>query len=191
MAMERLKLLLKNLGEFSEEEVDLTVSNLRSRSCKKGTTLIEEGKISQTIFYISSGFMRTYQLVDGTEKTINFVSANQFVASTNGLMANAPSDEFIETITDAEIIYLDAEKLEYLKHSVPKISFLMNKLFKEILDCKERRIRDFITLNSTERYRLFVEQNPELMKVVSINYLASYLGVAPETISRIRSKIIF
>jgi len=189
--MEKLKYILKNIGNFSEEELELTLSNLTSQKCIKGTSLVKEGRTSKSIFFIAEGFVRTYQLVDGRDKTISFGKPNQFVASINGLLSNSPSDEYIETITPAEIIFLDSEKLEYLKHTIPKISFLMNKMFKEILDCKERRIKDFINLNATERYRLFVNQNPELIKVVSINHLASYLGAAPETISRVRSKIIF
>ena len=189
--MERLKYLLKNIGDFSDEEMRLTMSNISSQEYTKGHSLVKEGTISKSIFYINEGFVRTYQLIDGREKTISFGKPGQFIASINGLVSNSPSDENIETITPTEIITLDSEKLEYLKHRIPKIAFLTNKLFKEILDCKEKRIKDFINLNATERYRFFVMNNPDLAKVVSINHLASYLGAAPETISRVRSKIIF
>ncbi len=189
--MKRLEGILRNLGNFSEEECQLTLSNVRLETHKKGTALVKEGKISKNIFFIASGYMRTYQLIDGRDKTISFGKPGQFMASTNGLVSNSPSDEYIETVSDVEVMSLDAEKLEYLQHSIPKISFLINIMLKEILECKEERIKDFINLNATDRYRLFVEHIPDLIKVVSINHLASYLGTAPETLSRIRSKIIF
>jgi len=189
--MDKLIGILKNLGKFTDEEIKVTTSNLNIHQLEKGEILEKEGSFSNKIYFISEGFLRTYQLIDGNDKTISFGKPKQFIAPSFGLGIGVPSEENIESISTAEVISLDAEKLEYLKHSIPKISFLMNIMYKEILDCKESRIKNFINLNSTERYRFFVENHPEIMQVVSINHLASYLGVAPETISRIRSKIIF
>ena len=188
--MEQLEEMLTKIGDFKQEEVNLVLNNVTERLIPKGTILIREGQFSKQIFFILAGYLRTYQLVDGKDKSISFGQPRQFIVASN-MFSDLPAEENIESITEAKVVSLDAEKLDYLKHRIPKISFLMNQLFQEVLDCKERRIKDFIHLSSTERYRNFVLHHPELLKVVSINHLSSYLGVAPETISRIRGKIIF
>lgn len=189
--MQNLIGLLQGTGYFDEAAITKITSTLKVESVKKGTTLIRDGQYFNKVIFLSEGYIRTYQLHDGRERTMSFGKPLQFVGSLIGFTTGLAADEYMETITPAEIIIIDSERLDYLKCEIPQIAFLTNDSLKHMLECKENRIRDFISKTAKERYRSFSTSYPELMKVVSINHLSSFLGVAPETISRIRSEVIF
>lgn len=189
--MQSLIQVLQHLGGLNDSEIEKVIAISTETEYNKKTIFIKDGEVKRKLYFIVDGFIRTYQLKDGKEKTISFGKPNQFVTSVNILFGENPSDEYLETITDAQLIAIDFEGLEKLKLSIPKIAFLMNRLLQEMMLTKENRLRNFICNSALERYKSFMSTEPELMKVVTVNQLSSHLGVEPESLSRLRKKIIF
>ncbi len=183
--------VLSQIQSIEKDRINWILNAVENQQFEKGTILQREGSIKNKIFFVSHGYLRTFQNIDGKLRTINFAKPGMFVTSSLASNFSEKSQESIETISKARITSLTTEKFEQLIIKIPQLSFLMNKVLQEVLECKERRIRQFINFDSRDRYKWFVEHNPELARVVSVNHLSSYLGVAPETISRIRAKVIF
>lgn len=188
--MQNLQNLLQST-QLSSTHLQKILQYITSHHYTKNEHLLQEGQTAKQVYFIESGYLRTYEIVDGWEKTMNFGKPQRFLTSLDSYSLGIPSKESIQAITDCHILQLSKVDLEELSREIPQLAQLQSWVFQEILRCKEERMRGFIQLKASERYKQFVVNNPDLVQVVSVNHLASYLGIAPETLSRIRSKVIF
>lgn len=189
--MNMLLNLLQSTTSLTQNNLQKISAHLTFLNYSKNEYLLKEGQIAKHLYFIETGYLRSYEIVNGLEKTMNFGKPQRFMTHLESFTLGCPSDESIQAITDCEIVQLSKNKLEELSREIPPLIQLQNWVFQEILRCKEERLKGFIQQKAIDRYKNFVRQNPELAQVVSVNHLASYIGVAPETLSRIRSKVIF
>lgn len=157
---------------------------------KKGTVLINEGEISSSAFFINSGYLRYYKINSaGEEITIHLFSSGDFAASFNSFVCNTKSKEILHTLSDAELLIITKSDLDELYLSGTKWQIFGRKLMEKFLLEKENRIIDQISLTAKERYIKLLQTKPALIQNVPIQYLASFIGIKPESLSRIRKQI--
>jgi CRP-like cAMP-binding protein len=156
---------------------------------KSGDFLLRQGKVSKNIAFIEKGLLRLYYLNDGKEVTNCFCRENTITTSYKSLITQKESDMSIQAIEDTKLIILSYDALQELFRKDlfwQQVGRLAAENEFIISESHNRFLKD---LSATERYLQILNKDKELIQRVPLNYLASYLQIAPETLSRIRKKI--
>lgn len=157
----------------------------------KNTIVERAGKIPKYQYFIVSGIMRNFQIDDsGYEITADINNGSRFFTSYNHFVNRTISNENIECITECSLLRIKRDDVDILYSQsiiLQKYTILpLQKVFEE----ERERIMELTTLTASERYLKFIDKNPNVIKSVPLQYIASYLGIKPETISRIRRNLI-
>lgn len=154
------------------------------------TRLLTSGQVEHYIYYISEGIVKGYQNIDGKIVVQHLVAENNVFTSLDSFTSETPSLDYFETVTDCKLLKISKSNFTHLMHATTFWSRLVKDITETHLSCKIERTRDFQTLTAKERYTKFLKQNPVLARRLSIDTIASFLGVAPQSLSRIRKQLI-
>ena len=188
--IEKLLNYLEKHTRLSEQEKEMVRSLFPVQTFEKGSLLLKEGEISRAFYFNLSGCVRLYYTVDGEEKTAFFYSEDQFISSYESFTGQAPAKHSLQCIEDCSLVIISAEHAHQLLNFSPKFDFLARVIMEEELSLYQKILATFITLNPEQRYLNFMENYPELLQRIPQHYLATYLGVKPESLSRIRKRIL-
>ncbi len=187
--MEALNNHLQNFPHFSPVLFEQLAPCLSVKHLEEGEYFLREGKVCKQIGFIETGIVRLYYLNDGKETTKCFCKENSFTCSFQSMLTQQESDVAIQAIEPTKLIVLSYDSLQklYAKDLFwQQVGRMVAEAEYMISDSHQRFLRD---LSATERYVQILENDEELLQRVPLNYLATYLQVAPETLSRIRKKI--
>jgi CRP-like cAMP-binding protein len=181
-----LKQALFKMTHIPEDEWNEFAHSLYIKNFSKGEFLIREGEIEHYIYFLNTGATRNFFTKEGKEFTVDFHFQGSFVTAYYSFITREPSAVFIETLeaTEAVVISHDLLHAFYKKyHHGERIGRLMaeTQYVKRI-----RKEMDLLALTAEERYAALMRKNPALISTVSIKHLSSYLGIHPESLSRIR-----
>jgi len=177
------------LKKLSEEERAFIKKFTPVKKFKKGTILLKEGQISDTCYFNFKGCVRQYYLVDGIEKTTFFYTENQAITSFESYTNRTPSKHYLECIEDCELSVTNRETEKEMYNRFPHFEALCRMEAEKALGEYQEALAKFITTSPEERYVNLVQNRPDLLNRVPQHQLASYLGVKPESLSRIRKRI--
>lgn len=187
--MEAFEEYLQNFPHYTAHSFDLARPFLSERTLQPGDFFLQHGQICRSIAFIEGGLLRLYYLYDGKEVTNCFCRQHTITTSYKSLIIQQASDIAIQAIEESRLIvlpYKDLQKLYQADLFWQQVGRLASENEYIMIERHNRFIRD---LSATERYLSIVEKEPELLQRVPLNYLATYLQIAPETLSRIRNKI--
>jgi len=185
---EMVKCLTVNRLLATEEAKDI-MQAIQIKTQPKGTILVKEGDLVKDCFYLIKGCVRQYQIIDGLEKTTAFYMDGQGISSFKSATMGIPSNHFIECLEECTVAAISvATELELYK-KYPNFESLSRAGMEDQLGEYQEMMAKFITLKPEERYLDILDNSPELINRVPQYHLASYLGVSPETLSRIRKRI--
>jgi len=153
---------------------------------EKGAVITDYGQVERKIYFIDKGLVQLTVLHDGEERIVEFFSEHSFVSSYSSFIKQEPSDCRITTLTSCET--------EVIRHSdlqkAYETSLLANKIGRifteQIYMVKGKREKDFLSKSAVERYEELVATRPDIIRLVLVNKIAKYLGLHPESLSRIR-----
>lgn len=174
---------------LSEEEIGAIVETMTVKQYKKGTVLLKEGEISSEVYFVLEGCIRQYYLVDGEEKTNNFFTEEQWVISMQSFGQNKPSDHFMDCCTDCSLVVGNREKEEGLYKRFPKFETVSRKVMEKVFAEQQERMSSYATDTAEQRYLKLLKSRPDLFQKIPQYQIASYVGVKPESLSRIRKRI--
>ena len=160
------------------------------RSYKKGTLLLKEGEVSTKAFYILTGCVRQYYLKDGEEKTTNFFIEQESIIPATNLANLTPSSHYLECLEDTQLTYVTGEEEKELYTRFPRFGSMCRETTELALSQHHQKFAKFIMSSPEERYLDVLEHRPDLLNRVPQYQLASYIGITPESLSRIRKRLV-
>jgi CRP-like cAMP-binding protein len=153
---------------------------------KKNSDLQPIGHTCKTIYFINKGMARIYYFKDGIDITENFYFENNIIARVESLFTGKPSRKAIQILEDAEVIGINAGSLFRLYDQFPAIERLFRKIFEAAYVETVNRIESLQFHTAEERYKDLLQEAPDILKKIPLKYIASYLGITPVSLSRIR-----
>ncbi len=152
------------------------------------TILLQEGKISRTMFFIEKGCLRTWVNNDGREITTQFFFEGDKVASIESFRANQPSLYSIESLEPCILQTISQQEFQNALENLPGIKEEMQEhLFKRLLQ-SQKTFYSYLKNNPQQRYEELIEEYPHIIQRIPLHYIASYLGITPVSLSRIRNR---
>ncbi len=175
---------MKNLSEILSLD-----SNAKIKQIKKGEFLQREGANSSQAFFVKKGLLRSYTIDNkGKEHIFMFATEGWMIGDIESHEFNQPAKLFIDCIEDSEIITFDRSRFEKMDISNDELNKNNSMLFRR-LAVLQRRVIMLMSSTAKERYEFFLETYPELPNRVPQRMIASYLGITPEALSKIRGEI--
>lgn len=190
--MEHFKNLLEQLAPIETEALSAIVNASTHKRFEKGDFFASPSSVCQHIGFLESGIFRVYHLSTKKEVTNYFNTANRnpFVSSFKSFLTNEPDNIYVEAITDASVHMISRDKLEELYKTYPSMERIGRLLAEKNYLLSLERIESLQYHTATQRYETFLKQYPMLINQVPHHFIASYLGVTPESLSRIRKSYI-
>jgi len=185
-----LRAYLLARASFSEEEMTLVETQFKPATLRSGDFLQRAGAIATHAAFVARGCLRTYVIdSSGKEHVVQFAPETWWVADNVSLMSGTPSDYFIDAIEDSDLLLIDSRSHELIVEKIPGYASALRKGLQRHAAAKDERIVISISASAHDRYVRFLQTYPSLATRVPQWMLASYLGVSPETVSRIRARL--
>lgn len=183
---ESIRSSVQNVGYFTEAELVLLVGKLNVIAVAKGDCILREGQVCQAVYFINRGSFRHYQITDNNEETnLNLFLEKDWMFDYQSFTSQKPSRAVIQAVEESEMFELKVHDLHAL---IGKSSsfFKLGHLLESALESTENRTSN---LSPETKYRKLLETKPQLIQRFPLKHIASYLGVTPETLSRVRKKL--
>lgn len=162
----------------------------KQKTIAPGAYFIREGETPKKLAFVHTGLFRyVYINAKGVEFTKGIISASGFISSYSAMISKTPSHFYIEALEASEILEFDLQQWNALREQNPFWNTFLFKIIEKGFCVKEKRERDFLLLNAETRYRNFLAEFPNLQGRIKQHIIASYLGIQPESLSRIRKKL--
>ncbi|TJY35978.1 Crp/Fnr family transcriptional regulator [Pontimicrobium aquaticum] len=181
--------LISRYLELTSEETFAFAECIPIKTFKKGDILLREGQVSRDSYFVIKGCIRKYYIIDGEERTTEFYVEDESVASLQSYKNRTPANHYFECVEDCRLAVLNYDKEQELFKRVPKYEALCRMSMENDFGEQQEALAKFITSSPEERYKNLLETRPDLLQRVPQYHLASYLGVKPESLSRIRKRI--
>lgn len=188
MENEIVKLISRHL-ELTNEEAAAFAECIPIKTFKKGEILLREGQISRDSYFVIQGCLRKYYIMSGEEKTTEFYVEDESVASLQSYKNKTPANHYFECVEESRLAVLSYDKEQELFKRVPKYETLCRMSMEDNFGEQQEALAKFIMSSPEERYKNLVDTRPDLLQRIPQYHLASYLGVKPESLSRIRKRI--
>lgn len=191
--MDMYRLLFDTIRKFiplnKQEEAHLKDSFSFLQVPKK-FKLAEEGKVAKEIYFINRGLLRLFYCKEGEEITGFIFREGLFASSYDSFLREVPSIQTLETLEDADLLVISKNDLEVLYQKMPSMNILTRKVAEQRFVNAQLILSSFILDNPEERYRKFANENKDLLTRVPQHYIASFLGITPVSLSRIRKRLM-
>lgn len=175
---------------LTDEEKDLLKTFFTAKKIRKRQYLLQEGEVCKYLAFVEKGLLRSYNVDEkGNEHMNMFAWEGWWSSDMYSFFTGEKAVIHIDAIEDTELLIITLDAFEAMTLRVPKMDRYFRILFQNSLYTKERRLISSVTHTAEEKYTNLAERNPKLIQRVPQNLIASYLGLAPETLSRIRKNI--
>lgn len=177
------------ISTLSKEESEGIANSMKMKTFKKGDFLLREGQVSTSTYFILEGLVREYILSDGEEKTTNFYSEDQWAISLSGLSSGKPSSHNWVCVEDTIVVIGDEQQAQKLFKQFPRFETISRKIMESAMADQKDALTSYYSDSPEQRYLKLLKARPTLIQRVPQYHLASYIGVKPESLSRIRKRI--
>lgn len=186
---EKMVEYLDGLLKLTDFEKQILMERVPLRSCDKHEVLLKAGSISREFYFVIKGCVRLYYEFDGRDKSAFFYVENQFISSYKSFVHKVPAQHSFQCIEPCTLAVISHENAYQLLDASPRFEALSRIVMEEELSLYQDIIGNFVTQNPEQRYLSFLQESPKLLQRIPQYLIASYLGVSPETLSRIRKRV--
>lgn len=190
MPVSSLIRFISDFVKLSDKDLEL-LTNLFKHTCyPKGAILEREGKVARRLYYIANGFVRICHLHESQEITTQIAGPDSIITSFDSFVSGVVSLESVMCITDCDLFYISRADYDILSEQSINWMTFCKKIYENTITFNQLRTTEFLTLSAEKRYLKLLSEKPDIIKNVPVQYIASYLGVKPESLSRIRKNIL-
>ncbi|HQD08787.1 MAG TPA: Crp/Fnr family transcriptional regulator [Flavihumibacter sp.] len=183
-----LAVLNKNM-QFPDDEAKYVLSLFKEKKYKRQALLLQEGKLAQEVFFVVKGSLRLFiHTEEGQERTCNFIFENEFVTDLESFSRQTRATAAIMALEPSTCLTIDCNDLvEALKHS-PATAEFFRMIVEEVATDNMRRTKSLLSLSPEKQFDELLQNRPGILQRVPLRYIAQYVGIAPESLSRIRKR---
>jgi len=187
----QLKSFLAHFNLFSEAEIEDAVRLFSKRALKKGTYFVREGEKCSEVAFIENGVFRSFYIApNGNEMTYCFRFPGELMAAYSSFITGKGSVEYMQALSDAEIVVIPKDQIDYLVTKSPAWTHFLKIIAEQQYLELEGRVFQLQRDSAHERYQNLIEEQPEYIRQISVQHLASYLGITQRHLSRIRKMVL-
>jgi CRP-like cAMP-binding protein len=185
--MERLIQYLESIHALSDECKERLFSVLKSKELSRKDLLLRAGHICQHIYFIQKGLLRCFYYRHDVEISSWFMREGDVVVSVESFFGQKTSYESIQALEDCELYYMSYKELQEIYRQFPEFNFIARVLTEKYYCLSEQRLYSIRMMRASERYEFLLEHHPEILLRVHGKHIASYLGITPEMLSKIKT----
>jgi CRP-like cAMP-binding protein len=179
----------KRIG-LNEKELNLCSQFFTPKNVKKKQFLLQEGDVCRYLAFVNSGCLREYTVDHkGEEHIIQFAIEDWWISDLNSFLSRSSSTHNIDALEDSKVLLLEREARDKMFETVPKMERFFRLLLESNYVATHKRINDSLTDSAEERYLAFIKTYPALVELVPQHNIASFLGITPQSLSRIRKEL--
>ncbi|MBO9573033.1 MAG: Crp/Fnr family transcriptional regulator [Chitinophagaceae bacterium] len=179
---------INRIYPLSDEIKEFIIQNTSHKKVPKGKYLLKAGEICNEYYFIYKGILRSFLKFEEKEITIWINPEDEITTAIRSMTSHEPADEYIQAIESCELVVIPFGVMQELYERFPEMNKVGRMLLEEYYAASEERVYICRIPNAESRYRHFIESRPELANRISLKYIASYLGMTLETLSRLRGK---
>jgi CRP-like cAMP-binding protein len=176
--------------ELTEEEQEACKQYFKVKKLRKRQFLLQEGEVCKYVAFVNKGALRRYTVSEkGEEHILQFAFEGWSIADLYSFITGEPSTSYIDALEDCEVLLMSKQNQEELMNVIPKMQryFFLN--IQNAYVALQRRMTAAISLTADEKYLDLVKTYPHIVQRVPQHMIASYLGISPETLSRLRKQL--
>ena len=182
---------INNITPLPAPELELLFPILQSRQIKKHEFLLREGEVCKHVYFLIDGFFRMFYVdYDGNEINYRFTNKNNFLVDFQSFLLQKPSHFYWQAMQDAELFALSFQDIQNVYAASPAWNNFGRLMAEHVYLQLNERVEMLLFMTPEERYKYLLDTNPEIFSQVSQFHLSSYLGVKPESLSRLRKRLL-
>jgi CRP-like cAMP-binding protein len=181
--------IFRQFTNFNDSELEIIMPYFEAKNFKKKTHLLDVGKVSNEVYYLIKGCIRLYCEKDGEELSTYFFTENMFAGSYDSFLSRKTSKVAIETLEECEVLVLTHEAQEELFEVFPKMNEFIRKAIEQRFVLLHDLFISYLLNTPEERYLTLQKDRPELLQRIPQHQIASFLGITPVSLSRIRNRV--
>ncbi|HMQ59572.1 MAG TPA: Crp/Fnr family transcriptional regulator [Flavilitoribacter sp.] len=183
-----LKAFFGQYGHLPQPGMEELLGRFQVKAVRKGELLLAQGQVCNKLFFVKKGCLRLYYIARDIETTVWFSFEHNSAIELSSFLSGAPSDYFLEAVEESEVLFLHKSELEQICDRHPEMGKIMRVFWEDVILNLLRRFTALQKDSAEKRYLDLMDQ-PVYLQRIPQKYLASYIGVTPTSLSRIRGKI--
>lgn len=181
--------LLSQIKPLKEEIRQMLIRHFWERKVEKNTVLLHEGDVCENLWFMANGLARSYHEIGDRDFTSRIMYTNHIVISPGSFFMQKPAVESIETLTDCTLGVISFSSLQEIYAAFPEFNYHTRIITEDYFYKQEQRLYMLRQPDAVSRYKFFLEHYSDFLKDIPQHYIASFLGMTRETLSRTRNKI--
>ncbi|TRW27150.1 Crp/Fnr family transcriptional regulator [Flavobacterium zepuense] len=189
--MEIFRQYLKSKTSITDEQFSMLSNELKTRQVSRGEILLIANTRTKLFFFVSKGLLRSYTLdKQGKEHIIQFAVENGFIGDRNSVVFEEPAQFYVDALEDSEVVVINNKFMDLAHVVIPDFGLYNTLRLNDTIRDIQRRVSLLLAATAEERYNSFIKLYPDLGLRLSQLVIASYLGITPESLSRIRRNLV-
>lgn len=187
--VEKIRQYISKFVTYPDHEMDVFLKRLTKRIIPKGGFLLQAGQVCDYVAFINKGHFRSLCLVNNEEETYNFFFDSNFLTDYPSFLSRQPSTESHQALEEAEVLLINYNDMQRIYREIPAWEKFGRLIAEYIIMGIAERNRSMLFMSPEERYLNLMKTRPKVIANIPQHYIASYLGIQPESLSRIRKRL--